>query len=173
MPLINSSDSKGRYYRYDGKKKYYYKPGDKTSRLAAKKKAIKQAVAISYSEERRGKSTSVKKMLRGGNVKASPNLKLSQESYLDLDPAVRRRIYEARGEGIHDFLEELPKGGMKGGDIHSDKEEAVSAFFDETIRRTQHLIQSYFGRSAPENVLDFQRLFNRNASNLALSIINS
>ena len=55
MPIYRKSDSKGPYYQYGTTgTKYYYTPGNAKSRLNAKKKAIRQMVAISYSEKRRG-----------------------------------------------------------------------------------------------------------------------
>lgn len=51
MPVRRGKDSKGAFYRYGGSgKKYYFKPGDKTSRERAKKKAGKQAQAIKASQ---------------------------------------------------------------------------------------------------------------------------
>jgi hypothetical protein len=48
MPLHRGHDSKGSFWQWGDRKKYYYTTGSATSRLQAKKKAIKQAVAISY-----------------------------------------------------------------------------------------------------------------------------
>lgn len=49
MPIKNSRDINGRYYQYGTRgKKYYYITGNKKSREIAKKKAIKQAVAVGY-----------------------------------------------------------------------------------------------------------------------------
>ena len=49
MPIINSRDSKGQYFRYgDTGKKYYYKPGFKKSRDEAYNKALKQMKAVHY-----------------------------------------------------------------------------------------------------------------------------
>jgi hypothetical protein len=52
MPVHRGNDTKGCFYQYGDKKKYYYVCGDSKSRLKAKKLAIKQMVAIGYSEER-------------------------------------------------------------------------------------------------------------------------
>lgn len=50
MPVHNGRDKNGSYYQWGSRgKKYYYTPGNKTSREKAKKLAIRQAVAISYS----------------------------------------------------------------------------------------------------------------------------
>ena len=50
MPIYRGVNSKGPYYQW-GKTgaKYYYIPNNSRSRLNAKKKAIKQMVAIGYS----------------------------------------------------------------------------------------------------------------------------
>lgn len=49
MPLKKGRDSTGNYWKWgDRGKKYYYDPKSKVSNEDAKKKAIKQAVAISY-----------------------------------------------------------------------------------------------------------------------------
>jgi hypothetical protein len=54
MPLIKSRDQNGNFYKWgDRGKKYYYRPYSPSSRNAAKHKALKQAFAIQYSEERR------------------------------------------------------------------------------------------------------------------------
>lgn len=54
MPLTNSSDGRGRFYRwgYAGErgKKYYYITRNKKSRELAKQKAMKQARAIEWSK---------------------------------------------------------------------------------------------------------------------------
>lgn len=52
MPVHRGNDTKGCFYQYGDKKKYYYVCGDAKSRLKAKKLAIKQMVAIGYSKER-------------------------------------------------------------------------------------------------------------------------
>lgn len=56
MPIYRKHNAKGSYYQY-GKtgKKYYYIPSNNRSRINAKKKAIKQMIAIEYSQKRRGK----------------------------------------------------------------------------------------------------------------------
>lgn len=46
MPVRRGSDSKGSYYRWGSKKKYYYKSNSKRSRINAKKKAELQGIAI-------------------------------------------------------------------------------------------------------------------------------
>ena len=52
MPLVNGSDKVGRFYRYGSKgHKYYYTPHDAAGRLAAKKLALSQAIAIAYRTE--------------------------------------------------------------------------------------------------------------------------
>lgn len=52
MPLKNGRDSKGLFWQWGSKKKYYYKAYDSLGRLRAKKKAILQAVAITYSKQK-------------------------------------------------------------------------------------------------------------------------
>ena len=52
MPLKLGRDSKGPYYRWDDGAKYYYTARDPASRERAKKRAIKQAVAVTYEEQR-------------------------------------------------------------------------------------------------------------------------
>jgi hypothetical protein len=52
MPVHRGYDKNGCYYQYGNSKKYYYTCGDAKSRLASKKLAIKQMVAIAYSTER-------------------------------------------------------------------------------------------------------------------------
>jgi hypothetical protein len=46
MPIKRGKDSRGPYYRYGSRKKYYYKSGSKRSRDIAYKKAHRQMVAI-------------------------------------------------------------------------------------------------------------------------------
>ena len=46
MPIHRGTDSKGPYYQWGTRKKYYYKSGNQKSREIAKKKAHAQAVAI-------------------------------------------------------------------------------------------------------------------------------
>ena len=46
MPIHRGQNSKGPYYQWGSQKKYYYKSGDKKSRLNAMEKAKKQMVAI-------------------------------------------------------------------------------------------------------------------------------
>lgn len=46
MPIHRKRDSKGPYYQYGSRKKYYYKSGNKRSREIAYKKAHRQMVAI-------------------------------------------------------------------------------------------------------------------------------
>lgn len=50
MPLKNLIDDKGCYYQWGNQKKYYYDPNNYKSELLAKKKAIKQYIAIFYSK---------------------------------------------------------------------------------------------------------------------------
>lgn len=53
MPLVNGKDKKGSYWMWGTHgKKYYYRPGSMISRHNAKRKAIAQAVAITYSQVR-------------------------------------------------------------------------------------------------------------------------
>ena len=53
MPLVNGGDSHGRFWKWGSRgHKYYYPAGNPTKRMAAKKLAIKQAVAINYSKMR-------------------------------------------------------------------------------------------------------------------------
>lgn len=53
MPVRSGKDSKGSFFRYgDSGKKYYYTPGDKSSRERAKKKAGKQGQAIKISQSK-------------------------------------------------------------------------------------------------------------------------
>ena len=46
MPIHRGQDFKGPFYQWGSQKKYYYKPGNKKSREAAKEKARKQMIAI-------------------------------------------------------------------------------------------------------------------------------
>lgn len=47
MPVISGKDINGPFMKWgDSGKKYYYKPGSKRSRNVARKKAIKQGIAI-------------------------------------------------------------------------------------------------------------------------------
>lgn len=56
MPIYRRTNSKGPYYQYgDTGTKYYYISRNEKSRMNAKKKAIKQMIAIKYSQEGRGK----------------------------------------------------------------------------------------------------------------------
>ena len=51
MPLINSKDSNGSYYKFgDNGKKYYYITNNKTSRTIARNKALRQGRAIEVSK---------------------------------------------------------------------------------------------------------------------------
>ena len=54
MPIHRGKDSKGSFYRWGDRKKYYYKSGNATSRTRALKKAQLQARAI-YASGYRGK----------------------------------------------------------------------------------------------------------------------
>jgi hypothetical protein len=54
MPIINSKDSKGPYYKFGEKgTKYYYVSGNKLSRELAYKRCVKQGRAIKRSENLR------------------------------------------------------------------------------------------------------------------------
>lgn len=55
MPVIQGRDASGSYYRWGTQTKYYYTPGNKQSRKAARSKAIKQGQAIQISKARRFK----------------------------------------------------------------------------------------------------------------------
>lgn len=46
MPVKRGQDSKGPYYRWGTRTKYYYTAGNKKEREAAKKKAEKQGLAV-------------------------------------------------------------------------------------------------------------------------------
>jgi hypothetical protein len=46
MPIHRGKDSRGPFYQWGGRAKYYYISGSVKSREIAKKKAIKQAQAI-------------------------------------------------------------------------------------------------------------------------------
>lgn len=46
MPVHQGRDSNGPYYVWGNRKKYYYIPGNKKSREIAKRKAIKQGIAV-------------------------------------------------------------------------------------------------------------------------------
>ncbi len=46
MPVHSDRDSKGSFYQYGSRAKYYYIPGNAKSRNAAKKKATLQGIAI-------------------------------------------------------------------------------------------------------------------------------
>lgn len=49
MPVHSGRDKDGAFMRWGKKgKKYYYTPGSETSREHAKKKALKQGVAIGF-----------------------------------------------------------------------------------------------------------------------------
>jgi hypothetical protein len=52
MPIHRGTDSKGSFYQYGEKKKYYYKTGSKRSREIAKAKCAKQELAIRLSRLR-------------------------------------------------------------------------------------------------------------------------
>lgn len=55
MPIHRGTDSKGPYYQWGDRAKYYYKPGNARSREAAYKKAAKQAqAAYSHGYKRKG-----------------------------------------------------------------------------------------------------------------------
>lgn len=54
MPVHRGRDSHGVYYQWGSQKKYYYIENSKRSRELAKKKALKQGIAI-YSSGWRGK----------------------------------------------------------------------------------------------------------------------
>ena len=57
MPIINSSDTHGRYYKWgDHGHKYYYISGNKQSRLIALNKCKRQAKAIEASKYYKNKS---------------------------------------------------------------------------------------------------------------------
>ena len=66
MPVQRGQDSRGSFYRWGNQtssakaKKYYYTPGNKKSRNAAKNKAIDQGMAIYYNEAKRNAN--------GGNI---------------------------------------------------------------------------------------------------------
>ena len=49
MPIIQSKDTYGSYYRWGHQKKYYYIPGNAKSRTQALNKCKKQARAIQWS----------------------------------------------------------------------------------------------------------------------------
>ena len=54
MPVINSSDTHGRFYKFGvNGKKYYYVSGNKLSRETAKSKCKAQGRAIEYSKHKR------------------------------------------------------------------------------------------------------------------------
>jgi hypothetical protein len=50
MPVKNGKDTKGFFYRWGTRTKYYYVPGNVKSRNTAKAKADKQGVAINISK---------------------------------------------------------------------------------------------------------------------------
>ncbi len=54
MPIIQGSDSRGRYYKvFNARNKYHYRAGDSRSRTRAKNKAKKQLRAIKASQSRK------------------------------------------------------------------------------------------------------------------------
>lgn len=54
MPVVRGQDKNGFYYRFGSQKKYYYISNNPKSREMAKRKAIKQGIAI-YSSGWKGK----------------------------------------------------------------------------------------------------------------------
>lgn len=54
MPLKRGKDSKGSYYRWGNRTKYYYVDGNKRSKSLAKEKAMKQMRAIYSSGYKKG-----------------------------------------------------------------------------------------------------------------------
>jgi hypothetical protein len=100
MPVHRGYDKNGCYYQYGNSKKYYYTCGDAKSRMASKKLAIKQMVAIAYSTERasqrskKGSQKGSQKGRRGGSRKGSSRLDRTPVSTRNVAAIIRQMSSE-------------------------------------------------------------------------------